>query len=372
MRSLPYLKRNLARMTGSTPWLVGLVGTVVLAVALTTVGYAAVTREVTLSVDGETRKVRTFGDDVGSVLKSEGIEVRSRDIVVPSPQSAIHDGTRITVRYSRPLEVSIDGVERTYWTTATQVSSALDQLGIRFAGAELSASRSASIDRQGMALRITTPKSVVVKLGREKARKVVIAAADVADLLDALGASYDENDIAKPGLDTPLEDGDRVILTRVKVKRVHVPREEIEPRVIEREDSSMYVGDRKVVRQGKPGAREVTYRIVLHNGREVRRVVLSQDLLTAAIATIVKVGTKTVSDGSVWDRIAECESGGNWQANTGNGYYGGLQFSLGTWQAYGGQSRPDLVSREQQIAIAERVRDAEGGYGAWPVCGDLA
>jgi hypothetical protein len=76
-----------------------------------------------------------------------------------------------------------------------------------------------------------------------------------------------------------------------------------------------------------------------------------------------------VSGGSIWDRIAACESGGNWATNTGNGYYGGLQFSLGTWQAYGGTSRPDLTSREYQISIAEKVAAAEGGYGAWPVCG---
>jgi ABC-type transport system substrate-binding protein len=75
---------------------------------------------------------------------------------------------------------------------------------------------------------------------------------------------------------------------------------------------------------------------------------------------------------STWDKIAQCESGGNWGTNTGNGYYGGLQFSLGTWQSYGGSGRPDQNSREAQIAVAERVRNAEGGYGAWPVCGQRA
>jgi hypothetical protein len=70
----------------------------------------------------------------------------------------------------------------------------------------------------------------------------------------------------------------------------------------------------------------------------------------------------------VWDRLAQCESGGNWAANTGNGYYGGLQFSLGTWQAYGGTGLPSNASRETQIAIATKLRDASGGYGAWPHC----
>jgi hypothetical protein len=72
----------------------------------------------------------------------------------------------------------------------------------------------------------------------------------------------------------------------------------------------------------------------------------------------------------VWDALAACESGGDWSINTGNGYYGGLQFSSSTWQAYGGgefASRPDLASRDEQITVAERVR-ADGGFGAWPTC----
>ena len=69
-----------------------------------------------------------------------------------------------------------------------------------------------------------------------------------------------------------------------------------------------------------------------------------------------------------WDTVASCESGGNWAINTGNGYYGGLQFNIGTWQAYGGSGLPSNASRETQIAIATKVRDANGGYGAWPGC----
>ena len=68
----------------------------------------------------------------------------------------------------------------------------------------------------------------------------------------------------------------------------------------------------------------------------------------------------------------KCESGGNWATNTGNGYYGGLQFSLGTWQAYGGSGLPSNASRETQIAIATKVRNASGGYGAWPACAAVA
>lgn len=76
--------------------------------------------------------------------------------------------------------------------------------------------------------------------------------------------------------------------------------------------------------------------------------------------------------GSVWDALAQCEASGNWAANTGNGYYGGLQFHPGTWRAYGGldyASSAHLATREQQIAVAERIVAAKGGrYSDWPGC----
>lgn len=70
---------------------------------------------------------------------------------------------------------------------------------------------------------------------------------------------------------------------------------------------------------------------------------------------------------AAWDRLAQCESGGNWAANTGNGYYGGIQFSLSSWQAVGGTGRPDQASRETQIAMGQRLWN-QGGWGHWPGC----
>ncbi|WP_171058241.1 transglycosylase family protein, partial [Modestobacter altitudinis] len=72
-----------------------------------------------------------------------------------------------------------------------------------------------------------------------------------------------------------------------------------------------------------------------------------------------------------WDAVAACESGGNWSINTGNGYYGGLQFGQSTWNAYGGAgyaARADLATKAEQIAVAEKVLAAQG-KGAWPTCG---
>jgi hypothetical protein len=101
-------------------------------------------------------------------------------------------------------------------------------------------------------------------------------------------------------------------------------------------------------------------------------------VLSQPVTAILRYGTQSrpvapttnyATGGTVWDQIAQCESGGNWAANTGNGYYGGLQFTRSTWHAYGGVGYPNDASRETQIAVATRVRDASGGYGAWPVCG---
>lgn len=78
-----------------------------------------------------------------------------------------------------------------------------------------------------------------------------------------------------------------------------------------------------------------------------------------------------VAGGSVWDQLAQCESGGNWSINTGNGYYGGLQFAPGTWTGNGGgqyAATANQASREQQIAVAETLRAKSGGYGPWPAC----
>ena len=87
-------------------------------------------------------------------------------------------------------------------------------------------------------------------------------------------------------------------------------------------------------------------------------------------APIALAGPASAASGSTWDRLAQCESGGNWSINTGNGYYGGVQFSASTWRAFGGgayASTANHASRSEQIVIAERVLDAQG-WGAWPSC----
>jgi len=383
----------LARMSKKRSLLTALVALVVLAVAGTTVGYATVSKNVTLSVDGKSREVHTLKGTVRDLLASQHIDLNSHDVVAPSLDSEIGDDSRIAVRYGKPLAVNLDGERTTYWTTATTVRGAVNQLGLRFFGADYSSSRSADIDREGMALRIATPKKLTLKIAGAKKQKRSVSAMTVRGVLGKLHVGYDRNDKVTPSLDSFVKDGDKVVFTKVTKRKVHVGHEKLGFDTVTRADASMTKGETSTVREGRSGFRDVTYRVVTHNGVVFKKSVLKAKVLRAPVSRIVHVGTKPKpepkpepvpqpaaapaapsysSGGSAWDRIAACESGGNWAANTGNGYYGGLQFSLGTWQAYGGSGRPDQNSREQQIAVAERVRAAEGGYGAWPVCGARA
>ncbi len=362
---------NLSRKRGL---LAVLVAVVALAVTGTTVAYAAMTKSVTLSLDGRSEQVTALGSTVGDVLRAEGVSVGDHDQVAPPLDQAVSDGTRISVRFGRPLELTVDGTQQTYWVTATDVAGALQQIGRGFTGAALSVSRGATIDRGGLSLDVATPKRVTVKVGAAQARKLHLAALDVRDLLARLHVSVDKDDRVRPALGASITDGTRVVVTRIRTVKKHVRREVVPHGTVQRTDAGMLEGNTSVIRAGHDGLRDVTYRLSFRNGHLVVRKVLRQHVLRAPLDTIVRVGTKQVATtnfaggNTVWDRLAQCESGGNWATNTGNGYYGGLQFSLGTWRAYGGSGLPSQNSRETQIAVATRLRNASGGYGAWPAC----
>lgn len=129
---------------------------------------------------------------------------------------------------------------------------------------------------------------------------------------------------------------------------------------------SAFTGNsRPCVRTGVVGAR-------LAKGQKLKNIRKTFGLATFAGALAIAplaLATGTANADSVnWDAVAACESGGNWAINTGNGYYGGLQFTMGTWHANGGSGSPHTASREEQIRVAENVLQSQG-IGAWPVCG---
>ncbi len=352
---------------------------VALAVAGTTLGYSALSKSVTLTLDGEEQQVTSMGTTVGDVLEDQGIEVGQHDRVAPGLDEEVSDGTEIAVRFGRPVELTVDGETTTHWVTATEVAGALGQLGRSFDGAALSVSRGGAIDRDGLSLEVVTPKTIRVKLGAKDWRKRTVTALTVEEALGELGVEPGKRDRTKPGLGRTIADGDRIVFTDVRVETKKVTGETIAHDTEERADGSMLEGESTTVRAGRDGLRDVTYRLTYRNGEVVSTDVVRSRVTRAPVTEVVRVGTKPepepepaaatyASGGTVWDRLAQCESGGNWAINTGNGYYGGLQFSLSTWRAYGGPGYPHQQSRETQIAVAERLRAATGGYGSWPHC----
>jgi uncharacterized protein YabE (DUF348 family) len=351
-------------------------GATTLALAGTTFGYANLNKDVTLSVDGQTSHVRTSADSVGALLKSKGIEVSGHDVVAPSMDAKVEDGTRVAVKFGRQVTFTIDGAKQTVWTTATTVDDALSALGIDLAGAKLSTSRSSSIGRQGLAIIIGTQKTVII-IDEGKKRTITTTGLTLADALAAAKISVDDDDKLSASQTTQLVDGSKFTFIRVdissKTKKVKVGFS-----TDRKKSSTLKKGVTKIDTPGVAGVRAVTYRLVRHNGEIVKRTKIKSKLIKKPVTEVILVGTKTTTtakkssgsstpSGSVWDKIAQCESGGNWSINTGNGYYGGLQFSLSTWRAYGGSGMPNKASREEQIRIAKKVQAADG-WGAWPAC----
>jgi uncharacterized protein YabE (DUF348 family) len=368
------VRRTFARISKSKAALVAAGSVAAAAVIGTTVGYASMGKEITLNVDGHVEHVTASGDTVGDVLSDQGISLGSHDEVAPAVDQSVSDGTTIAVRYGKPLTLDVDGTTTKYWVTATDVRDALVEINRSFDRAHLSVSRGAGITRDGLRIDVATPKKLVLVIGRRHAVHRTVAATTAGEALARYGVKVHRHDRVRPGLQHVVHEGDRVVLTRVRIATKHVSGEAVPFSTVTRDDSSMAQGQSTVVRAGHTGLRDVTYRLVFENGHLAVRQVLHQDVLRAPVAQIERVGTKVAratnfaGGNTVWDALARCESGGNWATNTGNGYYGGLQFSLGTWQAYGGTGLPSNASRLTQIAIATKVRNASGGYGAWPAC----
>jgi len=356
-----------------------LLGTGVLAGAgaLSVMGFYGLTSTVALTVDGETSTVFTMADTVEELLDRKDLQVTSRDLVVPGPDTALTDGSEVAVAFARPVDLTVDGESDKVWTTALSVEDLLDELGVR-AGAETSVSRSATIGREGLSLEIRTPKSVDVSDVAQETREIDLTTTGltVEEALVDAGVVLTEGAVVTPGAEEAITDGSVIevkqVWTETVTQDVAVPFEtQTTP------DDSLYTDQSVVERAGVDGAATETVTVTYLGTDESGREVVSREVTTEPVTKVVRTGTKqrpaapAVSGGSVWDALARCESGGNWSINTGNGFYGGLQFTSGTWLAYGGGQyapRADLATREQQIAIATKVRDARGGYGDWPAC----
>ena len=385
--------------------------------------FVALNKSVNLTVDGQSEQVRTFGSTVGDVLTAQGLEVDERDAVQPGADTRIERDMNIVVNTAKDLDLTVDGIALDEWTTANTVGQALADLGVDAEGAEVSLPLDEALTEDGAIVDVVTPKGVTVVADGEQ-MIVEATAATVSEVLSEAGVEVAGEDIVSAPLTAPVTDGQVLDVLRVKSETTTVE-EKIEKKTTVKESASMDRGETKVETAGKDGVREVVYDIRTVDGAEVKKEKVSEKVVSEPVDEVVVKGTRaprpaapapdrdttggsekkddskkessekkdsgskkessekkesgggnsgekapSVDDGSVWDRLAKCESGGNWSINTGNSYYGGLQFSASTWKAFGGHKyapNAHQATREQQIDIAKKVQ-ASQGWGAWPSC----
>jgi uncharacterized protein YabE (DUF348 family) len=347
-----------------------------LLVALTFAGgYAVATHKtVTLTVDGTSMTVSTMKSHVIDVVQENGFDVGERDDLYPAANEPVEQSETIVLRRSRPLQISLDGRNsREVWTTASTVQGALAQLSMTDT-APAAASRGSRVPLGGMSLPVVGARTAQVDDGGV-VKTVRVAAANVAGFLEAAGMPLQQSDTVVPAANSPVSDGMQIQVTRVRVARSTervplVPTNEVVP------DVTMNMSRQVVDDPGTPGLQDVTYAVATVNGVETGRLPVANVVIVPARNGKIRVGAKpgtevpAVAQGETWDALSRCEAGGNWAINTGNGFYGGVQFDQNTWERNGGlryAQRADQASREEQIAIAEVTR-ARQGWGAWPVC----
>lgn len=327
----------------------------------------------TLDVDGSTVELVTFKSDVRSALEEAGYSVDERDVVTAPDK--LGDGDTVTLHRARPVTLEVDGRTEQVWTTATTVAEFVAERGDVPPRSYVSPRIDSEVPLDGATVTVETPREALLSDHGGPHTPFTAPGGTVGEFLERLGVELGPDDSVEPAPETPVGPDTQITVTRIATATETAVEPFDAPETVT-EDPEMLEGERTVTEPGVPGEREVTYSVTRVNGIETERVRGAEKVLTEAEPAAVTVGTKPKpavpqsSQESTWDAIAQCESGGNWSINTGNGFSGGLQFHPQTWTALGGgQYAPSahLATREQQIAVAEKVLAAQG-WGAWPAC----
>jgi len=366
------------------------VGAQLLVVAALVVGVVAFVgnnKTVTLNVDGKVSSIQTFGGTVDEVVKAAKVELKDADRVSPALDARVDNGSVVNINLAKAVSIELDGARKTVNTTASDVAGLVSELGVA-SSSQVSQPKEAALEVTGSFVSISTPKTISV-VADGKSTSTTTTAADVASVLKDAGVTVGANDrLSQPG-NAPVIQDMVIKVSRVDTSKTAEATEEVPFDSVKTESADLFKGEEKVTQEGVAGSLVKTFKLVLVDGREASRTLVSSNVSTPPVAEKISVGTKArpvaapaaaaaaaapVSSGptgapneAMWDRIAQCESGGNWAINTGNGYYGGLQFSGPTWLANGGGAyapTANLATKAQQIEIANRLY-AKNGLSDW-------
>lgn len=356
---------------------------VLCALVLGLVAFVGNNKTITLNVDGKVTSVQTFGGTVGQVVKSAKLDLKPADRVSPSLDATVDNGTVINVNMAKAVKVSLDGAEKTVNTTAQDVGGLVTELGVASASS-VSVPKDAQLSVDGSFVSITTPKTVSIVADGNVATATTTAAT-VAQVLEDAGLTLGVNDrTSQPG-NAHVVNNMVVKVSRVDTGKTDATTEPVPFETLTSESAELFKGDKEVTQAGAAGKVDKTFKLVLVDGREASRTLVSETVSLQPVTEKVTVGTKpkpvaaapaatntgaaapAMMNEAMWDKIAQCESGGNWSINTGNGYYGGLQFSIPTWLANGGGTygpNASVATKAQQIDIANRLF-AKNGLRDW-------
>ncbi len=360
-RLLPEItRRNVVTMGGMVTGLALAVGGIVHA--------ATYDQLVTVDMDGTVTQVRTESESVAEFLDERGVTLGAQDRVSPAPETELDGGETVTVRRAKALTLVVDGRISQETVHDVTVEDALETLGVRpEQGADLSMKPEQRLGLDGNSLVVSNPKKVTLRVDGEK-HSFVTTAPTMEDVLRQRGVRLGELDEVKPALSAYVKP--RQALRVVRIEKVTRTEElTVDHDVTYEDDSSMFRGDTKVVSEGRDGLVRAKVELILADGEVRKRRVISRSAVRKPIPQVLKRGTKDPDsiDGGVWDRLAQCESGGNWSTNSGNGFYGGLQFSAATWRAVGGTGLPHEHSKAEQIKRG-KILQQRAGWGQWPAC----
>jgi uncharacterized protein YabE (DUF348 family) len=348
------------------------------------VAFVGNNKTVTLNVDGKVTSVQSFGGTVGQVVKTANVELKPADRVSPSADVKVENGTVINVNMAKAVKVSLDGAEKTVRTTAPNVAGLVTELGVASASS-VSVPKDAQLAVAGSFVSISTPKSISI-VADGKVAKATTTAGTVAQVLEDAGITLGVNDrTSQPG-NAHVVNNMVVKVSRVDTSKTATTTEKIAFNSLTTESDELFKGEEEITQAGTAGKVKKTFKLVLVDGREASRTLVSEKVSVQPVTEQITVGTKAkpaapartagantgaaapaMMNQAMWDKIAQCESGGNWSINSGNGYYGGLQFDIQTWIGSGGGAyapNASLATKAQQIDIANRVY-AQRGLQPW-------
>ncbi|MHC6220018.1 transglycosylase family protein [Arthrobacter sp. MMS24-S77] len=349
------------------------------ALVLGVVAFTGNNKSVTLNVDGKVSSVQTFGNTVDQVVKAAKVDLKAEDRVSPALDTSVQNGSIINVNLAKAVTVSLDGAQRTVNTTAPNVEGLVSELGVASASA-VSQPKDTQLAVSGSFVSIMTPKAISLIVDGQSSAKTTTAA-DVATVLSDAGVVLGPNDRVSQPNSAPVVQNMVIKVSRVDTSKTATETENVPFDTVTTEDPAQFTDQKTVTQEGVLGLLSKKFKLVLVDGREASRTLVSSDVTVNPVSAKVTVGTKerpkpaaAVASGptgapneAMWDKIAQCESGGNWAINTGNGYYGGLQFDIQTWIGSGGGAyapNASQASKAQQIDIANRVY-AQRGLSPW-------